>query len=192
MCDASCDNEKTAIISFGRMNPPTIGHLEIVRKMKSLTGDKFLFLSHTNKPKTDPLDFDTKAYFASMLFPGINVGDKSVRTVIQALQRMDALGYDNIVFVAGQDRVAEFEKLINAYNTKEYSFNSITVVSAGERDPDSDGVVGMSASKLRQAAQENNFEVFSAGVPDQRLARALFEKVKEGLSITLRRKEHHD
>ena len=73
--------------------------------------------------------------------------------------------------VVGSDRVKEFSSLLKSYNGVEgkrhgfYKFNTIDVVSAGERDPDAEGVSGMSASKMRTAASLGDFESFEKGLP---------------------------
>jgi len=174
---------KTAVAAFGRMNPPTIGHEKLVDAVKKQQGDHFLFLSHTQKPKTDPLPHNVKKQYAVNFFKGITIGDNEVRTPIQMLQKLEKLGYTDIVYVAGSDRVESFDKLFNDYNGKEYNFNSIKVISAGERDPDAEGAEGMSASKMRQAAVDGNLEAFTQGVPDKKLAKNLFQAVRDGMGI---------
>lgn len=176
-------SNSTAVLAFGRMNPPTIGHKKLAEKILSLPGDPFIFLSHTQKKQTDPLDFATKVKFVESFFPSITVGDSSVRTVIQAMQKLESLGYKNVTFVAGDDRVESFRNLLTSYNNKEYFFETIKVVSAGARDPDSDGVEGISASKLRLAAASNNFEDFKKGVPNEALAESLYHMVRKGMQI---------
>lgn len=174
---------KVAVAAFGRMNPPTIGHEKLVNKIKSYEGDHYVFLSQTQKPKTDPLPFDVKLEFAKKFFPDINVGHTTVRTPIQMLQMLEKLGYTDIIYVAGSDRVDGFKKLFNDYNGKEYNFNSIEVVSAGERDPDADGAEGMSASKMREAAKQGNFEAFAQGTPKPQLAQKMYDAVRTGMGI---------
>ena len=175
--------KKVAVAAFGRMNPPTIGHEKLVEKLKSFNGDHYIFLSQTQKPKDNPLPFDVKLNFAKKFFPGVNVGHPTVRTPIQMLQMLEKLGYTDIIYVAGSDRVASFDKLFNDYNGKEYNFNSITVENAGERDPDADGAEGMSASKMRQAAVDNDLESFKQGVPQPQLADEMFAAVRQGMGI---------
>jgi hypothetical protein len=174
---------KVAVAAFGRMNPPTIGHEKLVDKVKSFEGDHYIFLSQTQKPKDNPLPFDVKLEFAKKFFPGVNVGHPSVRTPIQMLQMLEKLGYTDIIYVAGSDRVASFEKLFNDYNGKEYNFNSITVENAGERDPDADGAEGMSASKMRAAAAAGDFEAFAQGVPTPALAQKMYDAVRTGMGV---------
>ena len=174
---------KVAVAAFGRMNPPTIGHDKLVNKITEIDGDHYLFLSQTQKPKDNPLPFDVKLEFAKKFFPGVNVGHPTVRTPIQMLQMLEKLGYTDIVYVAGSDRVEQFEKLFNDYNGKEYNFNSIQVVSAGERDPDADGAEGMSASKMRAAAASGDFDSFAQGVPTPALAQELYDAVRTGMGI---------
>ena len=174
---------KTAAFAFGRMNPPTIGHKKLADAVAAQDGDAFIFLSQSQKPKTDPLDFPTKLKLAQAFFPNVKVGDANVKTIIQALQKVEAMGYTDIIYVAGSDRVDSFNDLINKYNGKEYNFNSIKVVSAGERDPDADGAEGMSASKMRAAAASGNFEAFVQGVPDKKLAQTMYDAVRNGMGI---------
>jgi len=177
---------KTAVFAFGRMNPPTIGHAKLADVVKSQKGDPFLFLSQTQKPKTDPLPFPEKMYFASKSFPGVEVGDPKVKTIIQAMQSLEAKGYTDIIYVAGSDRVDSFTKLLNDYNGKDYNFKSINIVSAGERDPDAEGAEGMSASKLKAAAVDDDFETFKQGVAgDERLAQMMFNKVRSGMGVNV-------
>ena len=175
--------QKVAVTAFGRMNPPTIGHDKLVNKITAIEGDHYLFLSQTQKPKDNPLPFDVKLQFAKKFFPSVNVGHPTVRTPIQMLQMLEKLGYTDIVYVAGSDRVEQFEKLFNDYNGKEYNFNSIRVVSAGERDPDADGAEGMSASKMRVAAAAGDFDSFAQGVPSPALAQKLYDAVRAGMGV---------
>ena len=181
---------RTAVLAFGRMNPPTIGHQKLVDKIKSLPGDHYVFLSQSQKPKTDPLSFEDKLRYAKFFFPNVTVGHPEVKTIIQAMQKLQQLGYEDVVYVAGSDRVQSFEDLLNKYNgvadksgNIPYSFKSIKIVSAGERDPDADGAEGMSASKMRQAAVDNDLESFKQGVPQQELADEMFAAVRQGMGI---------
>ena len=173
-----------AVMAFGRMNPPTIGHAKLVDAVKSQGGDPYIFLSQSQKPKTDPLNFEDKLRYAKFFFPNVTIGNPEVKTIIQALQKIEQLGYENLVYVAGSDRVESFKELINKYNGKDYTFKNITVVSAGERDPDADGAEGMSASKMRQAAADNDIESFRQGVPNKELADEMFAAVRKGMGIS--------
>ena len=175
--------KKVAVAAFGRMNPPTIGHEKLVNKVKSQSGDHYIFLSQTQKPKDNPLPFDEKLKFAKEFFPGVNVGHPQVRTPIQMLQLLEKLGYTDVVYVAGSDRVESFDKLFNNYNGKEYNFNSITVVNAGERDPDAEGAEGMSASKMRAAAAQGDLDSFTQGVPKLAAAEEMYNAVRKGMGI---------
>ena len=175
--------ERTATMAFGRMNPPTIGHAKLVDAVKAQGGDPYIFLSQSQKPKTDPLAFADKLRYAKFFFPEVTIGNPEVKTIIQALQKIAALGYENLIYVAGSDRVPAFEELINKYNGVEYNFKSIKVVSAGERDPDADGAEGMSASKMRAAAAAGDLESFKQGVPNQEVADEMFAAVRQGMGI---------
>lgn len=182
--------QKIAVLAFGRLNPPTIGHAKLIDKLTNITGDHYLFLSQTQKPKTDPLDFPTKLKFAKQFFPNLNVGHQSVKTPVQALEFLQAQGYTDVIFVAGSDRVEGFQNLFNTYNGQPdktgkvpFKFNSIRVVSAGERDPDADDVSGMSASKMRALAAQGELNSFAQGVPDKKLAKTMYDAVRRGMGI---------
>ena len=180
----------TAVMAFGRMNPPTIGHAKLVDAIKSQAGDPFIFLSQSQKPKTDPLAFQDKLRYAKFFFPNITIGNPEVKTIIQAVQKIESLGYQQLIYVAGSDRVQAFEELLNKYNGKDFTFKSIEVISAGERDPDADGAEGMSASKMRQAAADNDLESFKQGVPEPKLADEMFAAVRQGMGITEGKSPH--
>ena len=166
------DDRATAVFSFGRFNPPTIGHQKLLDKVVSMTkqvnGKGYLFLSQKQNNKTDPLTFKEKQDYLKIFYPGLVIGDAGVKTIIQALQKIQAEGRTRIVMIAGSDRVMEFQKLLNQYNGKPdkagnelYKFDSIDVVSAGERDPDQEGAAGASASKARELANKGQEHEFS-------------------------------
>ena len=184
----------TAVMAFGRMNPPTIGHAKLVAAIKSQPGDPFIFLSQSQKPKTDPLSFNDKLRYAKFFFPEVTIGNPEVKTIIQALQKIESLGYQQLIYVAGSDRISSFEELINKYNGKDYNFKSIKVVSAGQRDADAEGAEGMSASKLKKLAAEGKLEDwtdetgkkqpgFRSGVPEPKLADEMFAAVRQGMGV---------
>lgn len=182
---------KTVAVAFGRMNPPTIGHQKVVDAILKQKADAhFLFVSQTHqasgKNKTrlsNPLPFDTKLGFIQKAFPNIDIGDTSVSTAIGMLQLLEKQGFENVIFVAGSDRVEDFNRLFNKQNGIDYNFESINVVSSGARDPDAEGAEGMSASKMRAAAISNDFESFKTGLPTglQSDANEVFLAVRQGL-----------
>ena len=165
------DDRSTAVFAFGRFNPPTIGHQKLLDKVmttaQQVDGKGYVFLSQKQNNKTDPLSFQEKQSYIQQFYPGLVIGDSSVKTIIQALQKIQNEGRTRVVMIAGSDRVQEFEKLLNQYNGKPdkagnqlYQFDKIDVVSAGERDPDSDDVSGASASKAREFASTGEHEAF--------------------------------
>lgn len=190
----------TAVFTFGRMNPPHAGHQKLVDKIMGLaranSADPYIFLSQSNDPKKNPLDYPTKIRFAEQFFPDVRIGpgefnNRRMRTLFDVLKYLYAKGYKNIVGVFGDDRIPAFSKQINDYNGKPskrtgkpiYTFENIEIVSAGERDPDSDDVSGMSASKMRKAVQEGDFEQFKMGTPDPELAEELYTEVRKGMNL---------
>ncbi len=166
------DDRSTAVFAFGRFNPPTIGHQKLIQTLLSTAekanGKAYLFLSHKQNNKTDPLTFAEKQAYIQQFFPKVAVGDAASNTIIKALQKIQSEGRTRIVMVAGSDRVEEFEKLLNQYNGKPdkagndlYKFDNIKVVNAGQRDPDAEGVSGASASKARELAAKGQWHEFS-------------------------------
>jgi nicotinic acid mononucleotide adenylyltransferase len=164
--------EKTAIFTFGRFNPPTVGHQKLVDKVKDVAaehkGDHYVYASHSADKKKNPLDVETKVKYMKKAFPNTNVigASKETPTFMHVARKLHEAGYKHLVMVAGSDRVEEYHKLLHNYNGKDYHFKSIKVVSAGQRDPDAEGTEGMSASKMRDAATRGDHINFHKGLPD--------------------------
>ena len=174
--------DKTAVFAFGRMNPITIGHQKIIDTIKQQNGDPFLFLTHTQNNQKDPLNFAQKKMYATNFFQGVTVGDDNVRTIIDAMKKLEAMGYNKIIYVAGSDRVESFNDLLNKYNGADYNFDSIDIVSAGERDPEVDGARGMSASKMRDFAARGDLQTFINNVPgEKKLATKMYMDVRKAM-----------
>jgi len=182
----------TLTIAFGRFNPPTTGHeklLDTVAK-SSDDGDYVIVPSRSQDPKKNPLDTDTKVSIMRQMFPQHSeriVNDPQNRTIFDVLKKAHMDGYANVRIVGGADRQKEFDKLVNNYNGKMYQFDNVEVRSAGDRDPDSDDVEGMSASKQRKAAAENNFDAFYKGVPStmsKKAAREMFNNIRLAMNVT--------
>ena len=178
-------------VAFGRFNPPTTGHQKLLDTVASSSdkGDYIIVPSRSNDPKKNPLDAKTKVAAMKQMFPNHSkkiIDDEGNRTLFDVLKKAHTDGYAGVRIVGGSDRVSEFEKLSNNYNKKLYDFDSIEVASAGDRDPDSDNVEGMSASKQRKAAAENDFEGFLRGVPtsmNRKMAQDLFKNVRKGMNV---------
>ena len=176
---------------FGRFNPPTIGHQKLLDKAKKAAGKGTLkiYPSRSQDAKKNPLDTDTKYDVMQKMFPNLAgniVNDPESKTIFDVLKKAYGDGYSNVNIVVGGDRVKEFDKLATEYNGKLYNFNSVKTISAGNRDADAEGVEGMSASKMRKAAAENDFETFSKGVPkslDDKTVKQLFNTVKKQMKI---------
>jgi len=182
----------TLTIAFGRFNPPTTGHeklLDTVAK-SSDDGDYVIVPSRSQDPKKNPLDTDTKVSIMRQMFPQHSeriVNDPQNRTIFDVLKKAHMDGYANVRIVGGADRQKEFDKLVNNYNGKMYQFDNVEVRSAGDRDPDSDDVEGMSASKQRKAAAENNFDAFYKGVPStmsKKAAKEMFNNIRLAMNVT--------
>jgi len=186
---------KKAVITFGRFNPPTVGHGKLIDALKKASSGGYqplVYMSHSQDPKKNPLDYNTKQKWMNKFFgKKVTVVKSNARQIFQIVTELYTNGYTDLRMVVGSDRVREFDTLIRKYNGSKgrhgfYNFDNIQIISAGERDPDSDDLVsGMSASKMRQAAEEGDYESFKLGVAskfmtDQQL---LYKEVRKGMGI---------
>ena len=181
-------DQGTISITFGRFNPPTVGHEKLLAKVaqeaKSSGGEYRIYPSRSQDPKKNPLDPGSKIKYMRLAYPdhaNSIVDSDDMRTIFDVLKALDNDGYSDVRIVVGGDRVSEFNSLATKYNGDLYNFENIKVVSAGGRDPDAEGVEGMSASKMRKAAMEGDEDTFYDG-----LSKNLSKKDREALYLTLR------
>ena len=178
-------------IVFGRFNPPTVGHDKLLKSAKRISagGDVKIYPSRSQDPKKNPLDPDNKVSFMKKMFPDFKeniINDDEMKTIFDVLVTADEEGYSSVNIVVGSDRQAEFENLAQKYNGELYNFDLIRVVSAGVRDADAEGVEGMSASKMRKAVIDDDFDSFRKGTPktfDDADTKALFNAVRQGMQV---------
>jgi hypothetical protein len=190
----------TAVFTFGRFNPPTIGHEKLIKVVASTAskqrGDYFVFMSQSHDPKKNPLKHDQKLVFMKLIFPQYRkafIKSKARNALEAAVQLYDMGGWNKLVMVVGSDRVQDFNKLLNQYNGEKnkhgfYDFEQIEVISAGERDPDAEGAEGMSASKMRAAVKDGDYEVFKMGVPagvSEKDCHNLYNAVAKGMNMKI-------
>ena len=179
-------------VTFGRFNPPTIGHKKLLDfGSKAAAGGEYkVYPSRTNDPKKNPLDPGTKIDYMKKMFTNYEdniVDNKDMKSIFDVLKSADEDGFEEITIVVGSDRLGEFKNLANKYNGELYDFSQINVISAGERDDDSDSVEGMSGSKQRKAAANDDLESFKKGLPkslDDGDAAALFAAVQKGMKLS--------
>lgn len=188
---------KTIVFAFGRCNPFTSGHLILASKLLSkssqLRADHEFILSKTQDKKKNPLSPDKKLYWAKRISKNTNfklATDESPSFLHFA--KIYSGKYKNLIMIAGSDRVDEYLGLLNKYNGKDFNFDSISVISAGERDPDSDDISGMSASKIRALASEGSISKFINSL-DLNLSKLdmirYMNDIRDGLGLNLI-KEH--
>jgi hypothetical protein len=183
---------KDIAFTFGRFNPPTIGHEKLIKKVASMPSTKYkIFISRSNDPKKNPLAPREKLDFMKKMFPAYarNIEINTTNMILEIVAKLYRERYSAITMVVGSDRVREFEEILNKYNDVRsrhgyYNFSNIHVVSAGERDPDAEGATGMSASKMREAAAKGDMSSFSRGLPTSfREKEQLFKAVRKGMNI---------
>jgi nicotinic acid mononucleotide adenylyltransferase len=182
---------KSISFSFGRFNPPTIGHEKLMDQTRKANRNYRIYASQSQDAKKNPLNFRSKVSIMKAMFPihARSISTDKVKTAIDVMVNLYKENYTDVVMVVGSDRVGEFEKLLNAYNGKKarhgyYKFKSIRVISAGERDPDAEGVTGMSASKMRKAAQDNDYTSFQRGLPKKfKQGQTVFKALQKAMSV---------
>ena len=180
----------TLTVAFGRFNPPTVGHQKLMDTVASSSddGDYIIVPSRSEDKKKNPFGADRKSQLMRQLYPDHAekiVNDPGNRTIFDVMRKAHNDGYANIRIVGGGDRVKEYEKLSNKYNGSTYQFDNIEVLSAGDRDPDGEGVEGMSASKMRKAAKDNDFRAFKKGMPklDNEVLMGIFGELQAAMGI---------
>ena len=184
------DKANKLIFAFGRFNPPTTGHAklmkEVITQARKNNANHIVYASASTDRRKNPLDVNTKVKFMKKMFPQnkIQAAGGNQRTFMEILKFYNKM-YGEVIMVAGSDRIREFQTLIDKYNGRDYEYKKVTVVSSGERDPDAEGVSGMSASKMREMAKNNDYRNFKTGVTglSDRDTKELFNAVKKGMGI---------
>ena len=193
----SGETTETLTVAFGRFNPPTVGHGKLLAAAKKASQgeDLKIYPSRSQDAKKNPLDPDMKISFMKKMFPDYSeniVNDDEMKSIFNVLTTADEGGYKKVNIIVGSDRQSEFENLANKYNGELYDFDEINVISAGVRDADAEGVEGMSASKMRKAVADADFESFRRGTPkelDDGDTQALFDAVRAGMGIKKKKAE---
>lgn len=182
---------RKVVFAFGRFQPPTTGHellVNIVKKVASAQkADHVIFASRTHDKKSNPLPVDRKVYYLKRMFPKTNfvAANDEVRTFIEAAKMLSGK-YKNLVMIAGSDRVPEYKKILEKYNGDVFHFDTVEVVSAGERDPDADSASGMSGTKMRAAAVDGDYKKFKTGLPKVLTdldGRRLMNEIRSGMGM---------
>ena len=189
--ETGAETSEVLTVAFGRFNPPTVGHGKLLSAAKKAAagGDLKIYPSRSQDPKKNPLDPDMKISYMKKMFPDYSeniVNDDEMRSIFNVLTTASEQGYKDVNIIVGSDRQAEFENLATKYNGELYNFENIRVISAGVRDADAEGVEGMSASKMRKAVVDGDFDAFRRGTPkdlDDGDTQALFDAVRSGMKI---------
>lgn len=189
----------TVVFAFGRFQPPTIGHEFMCRSIMITAAaggaDHAIYVSKTQDKKKNPLHVEDKIAFLREMCPRANfvACDEVVRTPVEAAKALNEK-YRNLVFIVGSDRIDTLGKVIEQQNGIDYHYDNILVLSAGDRDPDSDGLEGVSGTAAREAALNGDFDVFRAMIPelisDERtkiLLEMISNRKPEGISINEKR-----
>jgi phosphopantetheine adenylyltransferase len=189
--------EKVAVFTYGRFNPPTIGHEALIEKLGA-EGRKYnaelvaIFPTYSQDSKRNPLSFDEKVQVLKSFIP-INIKVlPGGNTIFGVLKFLSNQGYTHVIQLAGSDRIPEYEKIVNTYNGKPdkkgetlFTIPKFGFVNAGQRDPDAEGVAGMSATKVREAAVNNDYKTFEAGTPNRipaPLKKQMFNAIRAALT----------
>ena len=180
----------TAVFSFGRMNPPTVGHGKLIAKVVSVAKKEkataMIFPSKTEDSKKNPLSFKMKVKVLKDVFGNVINTDTSIKTPFDVLEKLNNDKFEKVVFVVGSDRVNEFKRNMSKFVDSDLdNIKDFSVVSAGDRDPDAEGVSGMSGSKMREFVIKDKFSKFKEGLmtKNARLAKDVFKEIGKKLKI---------
>ena len=186
------EKDKHIVFSYGRMNPPTAGHSKVVDKVKShadsIGANHAVIVSHSQNNKTDPLHHEHKKEYLRHVHPDVNFehSTKEHPHFLAQLKKFHQEGHTHATMVVGSDRVKQFKALANKYNGKEYNYKKIHILSAGQRDPDAEGVAGISGTKMRNHASGNDYKSFKAGLHPNHSdehAKKLFKATRQGMNL---------
>ena len=184
--------DKHIVFSYGRMNPPTAGHSKVVDKVKShadkIGANHAVVVSHSQNNKTDPLHHEHKKEYLRHIHPDVNFehSTKDHPHFLAQLKKFNQEGHSHATMVVGSDRVKQFKALAHKYNGKEYNYKKIHILSAGQRDPDAEGVAGISGTKMRNHASGNDYKSFKAGLHanhSDEHAKKLFKATRQGMNL---------
>ena len=182
------------MVTFGRFQPPTSGHEKVVDKVLSvarkMSFDSRIYTSPSQNNVKNPLRYKDKVRFLRAMFPKANIyEDAKIINPFYMMKQLSDQGYKNVVLVVGGDRIESMQDQISRYikhkdKKKSFEFDNFNVVSSGKRDPDAEGTTGMSGTKMRAAVQDDDFELFTQGLPratTKRLARSLFNAIRKAI-----------
>ena len=167
---------KTIVVAFGRFQPPTSGHQLLFNKVvdtaHKMGADHAIGFSRSHDPKKNPLSPSRKYFWLKRLFPGVHfLNSEKIKTPFDLLYTLAEMGYEHVVFVGGEDRSEDYDdknirKLMKHSDPKRrLKLKRYDFVMAGKRDPKATGVQGMSASKMRAAAEQDDKKSFARGMP---------------------------
>jgi len=188
------EQEKHIVFSYGRMNPPTAGHSKVVDKVKShadaIGANHAVIVSHSQNNKTDPLHHEHKKEYLKHVHPDVNFehSTKEHPHFLAQLKKFHQEGHTHATMVVGSDRVKQFKALANKYNGPkgDYNYKKIHILSAGQRDPDAEGVAGISGTKMRNHASGNDYKSFKQGLHPNHSdehAKKLFKATRQGMNL---------
>ena len=186
--------DKHIVFSYGRMNPPTAGHSKVVDKVKShadsIGANHAVIVSHSQNNKTDPLHHEHKKEYLKHVHPDVNFehSTKEHPHFLAQLKKFHQEGHTHATMVVGSDRVKQFKALANKYNGPkgDYNYKKIHILSAGQRDPDAEGVAGISGTKMRAHASGNDFKSFKSGLHPNHSddhAKKLYKATRQGMNL---------
>jgi len=180
---------KTAVFSFGRMNPPTTGHGKLIKKVMSVAkkvgGIPMIYASKTEDKKKNPLTYKTKIAVLTNVFGNIINTDTTIKSPFDVLEYLNDKKFSKVVFVVGSDRVAEFKKNMSKFVDSDLdNITDFSVASAGDRDPDAEGVKGISGSKMREYVKKDKFKKFASGLMTKniKLAKKVFKELQKRMT----------
>jgi hypothetical protein len=181
-------------IVLGRFNPPSKNHEQLLKagyNTANRMGYEYrIYPSRIQDGQSNPLSPKTKISLMRMMFKKYSdyiVDSEETKTIFDSLISIYNDGYTDVVIVVGQDRLGEFQSLVHKGEGQDYQFNSIQVISAGIKDPDSEIEDPGSSAKMRTSAAVGDFAGFVQGIPagiGQADKEKIFNIVSKSMNVT--------
>lgn len=179
----------TAVVAWGRMNPPTIGHLRLVEAVSSkaaeLGGYPMLFLSKTMNER-NPLSLNERLDLVTDAFGDmVHIEEAAEVTDPITLLKYVSEDFKNVVVVTGPEHAADYSRFFETYNGKEFNFDSMNLVVLGRDEKASQLEESISATQMRKWALEGASDLFESGLPQalKMDSEHIMEMVRYGMSL---------
>lgn len=180
---------KKLVITYGRFQPPTIGHEKLFECVKELSDNlscpHVVFISPKMDTKDNPLVFSERLFYLKQLFPDIVFSDLGLPSLWDVLKNVSDIGYNYVLLVSGGDRIEkyrrEFSKYINHPDPeKNLNFKYFDISDSGERSK-------VSGSYVRNLISQNKYKEYEKYIPGDKddIKEEIFGSIRETYGLPI-------